>query len=73
MSERLLQLQLAVLATLAAAATIGAFVYVLWTQPESLRVSREGVPFFTPPVVHPDTGEPITVDRLVEHFKGEMQ
>ena len=48
-----------------------ALVYVYAMPPESLRVTREGVPFFTPPVVHPETGEPLDMDELVRHFKGE--
>jgi hypothetical protein len=28
------------------------------------------VPHFTPPTIHPETGEVIEVGRLVRHFKG---
>jgi len=49
--------------------TVLSFAYIFWKQPESLRVSREGVPFFTPQVIHPDTGKPVSVDDLVHHFK----
>ncbi len=47
-----------------------ALVYVFAFPPPSMRVSRDGVPHFTPPTIHPETGEPIEVDRLVRHFKG---
>jgi len=46
-------------------------VYVYAMPPESLRKSRDGIPFFTPPVAHPDTGEPLDLGDLVRHFKGE--
>lgn len=45
-------------------------VYVYAWPPESMRHSREGVPFFTPPVLHPETGEALNVNDLVSHFKG---
>jgi hypothetical protein len=47
-----------------------ALVYVFVAPPPSLRVSRDGVPHFTPPTIHPETGEAIEIDRLVRHFKG---
>ena len=71
MSESAQHIQLNVIAVLATLITIGSFVYILWKQPESLRVSRDGVPFFTPAVIHPDTGQPISIDELVNHFKAE--
>ncbi len=70
-SEKSCQIQLAILAFLVLLMTVGAFTYVVVEQPESLQLTREGVPFFTPPVIHPDTGEPVSVDQLVEHFKGD--
>ncbi|MBL4690584.1 MAG: hypothetical protein JKY68_03855 [Rhodospirillales bacterium] len=51
--------------------TIGGLAYVYTSPPESMRVSRDGVPFFTPPVVNPETGEAVSVDTLVRHFKGQ--
>jgi hypothetical protein len=63
------QLQLAALALIVSLITVGSFTYILWKQPASLRQSRDGVPFFTPQVIHPDTGEAISVEELVEHFK----
>ena len=68
-SERFCQTQLAILALIALLLTLGSFAYIAIKQPDSLRVSRDGVPFFIPPVIHPDTGEPISVEQLVEHFK----
>ncbi len=39
--------------------------------PASMKVTRDGVPYFTPPVIDPTTGKPIPVDVLVRHYKGE--
>ncbi len=58
-------------AILIAAISIGGLGYVYAYPPESMRVSRDGVPFFTPPVINPETGEPISVDALVRHYKGQ--
>lgn len=50
--------------------SIAVLVYVYSFPPQSTRVTREGVPLFTPPVVNPATGAPVRVDELVRHFKG---
>lgn len=68
MSERALQLQLALLAVVAGLLTVASLVYVLAVDLESLHTTRNGVPFFTPAVEHPDSGESITVDELVRHY-----
>lgn len=69
MSERALQIQLGLLAGIAMVITIASPLYIWWAEPQSLHQSRNGVPFFTPAVEHPDNGEAITVDDLVRHFK----
>ncbi len=61
--------QLAALTVVVSIMTVLSFAYIFWKQPESLHVSRDGIPFFTPDVIHPDTGKPISVDDLVDHFK----
>ncbi len=61
--------QLAALTIIISIMTVVSFAYIFWKQPQSLRVSRDGIPFFTPDVIHPDTGKPISVDELVDHFK----
>lgn len=38
--------------------------------PASMKVTRDGVPYFTPPVIDPTTGKPVTVEALVRHYKG---
>ncbi len=60
MSERLKYIQMSILSMLAIVATIGS-------------LSRQGVPFFTAPVLHPDTGAAIEVDELVIHYMETMK
>jgi len=62
-------IQLTILATIAALMTVFSFTYIFWKQPEALRVTRDGVPFFTPDVINPDDGTAISVDELIQHFK----
>lgn len=51
--------------------TLTVLAYVIISPPASLRVSRDGVPHFTPQVLNPETGNGISVDALVRHFKGQ--
>ncbi|HEC90191.1 MAG TPA: hypothetical protein ENI55_00845 [Alphaproteobacteria bacterium] len=51
--------------------TIGGLAYIFISPPESMRVDRYGVPYFTPPVINPETGKPVSVDALVRNFKGQ--
>jgi hypothetical protein len=51
--------------------SVAALVYVYAFPPESMRVSRNGVPHFTPPVVNPNTGEPMELDELIRHYRGD--
>jgi len=53
------------------AISLAILVYIYALPPESMRVSREGVPHFTPDVVHPETGKPIDINELVRHYKGD--
>lgn len=46
-------------------------LYVYAFPPKSSRMSKNGVPFFTPSVMHPETGKALDVNMLVRHFKGE--
>ncbi len=50
--------------------SLGSLAYVYAFPPPSMRVSRDGVPHFTPPTIHPETGEVLDVNRLVRRFKG---
>ena len=63
------QLQLTLFAAAVALISVAAIVHVA-TQPlDELARTRQGTPFFTPPVLDPDTGQPIDIDTLVEHYK----
>ena len=45
--------------------------YVYAQPPQSMRVDRDGVAHFTPPVMHAETGEPVALGRLIRHFRGD--
>lgn len=51
--------------------SIAALVYVYAFPPESMRVSRNGVPHFTPSVINPETGEAMDLNDLVRHYRGD--
>ena len=53
------------------ALSFAVLIYVYAFPPKSTRLSREGVPFFTPSVVNPETGEALDVKMLARHFRGE--
>lgn len=65
--------QMTVFSALVTLVAVASLAYILLVRPDYLRASRNCVPFHTPPVIHPETGEPLDVDTLVEHFKGAMQ
>ncbi len=52
------------------AAVLGGLTFVYVKPPESMKVTRDGVPHLSPPVAHPATGEAIPLERLVQHYKG---
>ena len=51
-------------------AVLGGLTFVYVKPPESMQVTRDGVPHFSPPVTHPVTGEAVPLERLVQHYKG---
>ena len=63
------QLQLTVFSVLVAVASAATAIYVLIQPAERFAKSREGTPFFTPPVIDPDTGEALDLDELIRHYK----
>ncbi len=71
MFENSHQLQLALLSALITVMTIVCFVYIIWQQPDALRMNKNGVPFFSADVVHPDTGEAIPINTLIEHYRAD--
>ena len=65
------QLQLTIFAAAVALVSVASLVHVFIQPSDELGRTREGTPFFTPPVVNPDNGEPIELDTLIEHYKSE--
>ena len=61
-------LQLGTLSLLILLSLFGALLYLAVEQPESLRYSRNGVPFYTSLIEHPETGECLATNFLAEHF-----
>jgi len=55
---------------IAAVLSVGGYLWMTLAPPEGLRVSRDGVPYFTPPVLHPVTGEAVPMANLIHHYKG---
>lgn len=49
---------------------VGGLAFVYLSPPQSMRVSRDGVPHLSPPVAHPLTGEAIPLEVLAQHYKG---
>lgn len=62
---------LRLLVALSAIASLGGLAWMTFAPPPGMKATRDGVPYFTPPVVHPVSGEAIPVERLVWHYKGE--
>lgn len=55
---------------LSAIVSIGGYLWMTLAPPPGLMATRDGVPYFTPPVVHPVSGEAIPLETLVRHYKG---
>jgi len=56
---------------LVTAITLVGLLYVYVVPPSSMRIDRDGVEHFTPPVMHTETGEPVSLGRLMRHFRGD--
>jgi hypothetical protein len=56
---------------LSAIISIGGYLWMTLAPPPGLKATSDGVPYFTPPVVHPVSGEAIPLETLVRHYKGE--
>lgn len=55
----------------AMAVTLAGLVAMLIAPPPSLRTDRDGVAHFTPDVKHPETGEAVSVNTLIRHYRGD--
>ncbi len=62
---------LRLLVALSAIASIGGLAWMTFAPPPGMKATRDGVPYSTPPVIHPVSGEAVPVERLVRHYKGE--
>ncbi len=51
--------------------SIASLAYIVTAQPDYLRSDRDGVPFYTPKVINPEGGEPLSMGELIRHYKGE--
>jgi hypothetical protein len=59
-----------VLVALSAVASIGGFLWMTFAPPPGMKATSDGVPYFTPPVIHPVSGEAVPMEALVRHYKG---
>ena len=64
-------LQMLTLSIVVTAISIAGLSYITMAPPDYLRADRDGVPFYTPQVQHPDGGEPVSMGELIRHYKGE--
>lgn len=71
-SNQVLKIQVVTIVFAVLILTIVCYAFIFIKQPESLRNTRDGVPFFSPPVINPETGESIQLKTLVKHYKGEL-
>jgi len=50
--------------------SIVALCYIYIYPPQSMRSNRDGVPYFMPKVLNLETGQPMSVDELIRHYRG---
>lgn len=53
------------------AISVASLAYVYVSPPQSLTTDRDGVPHFTPPVAHPETGKAVPLGDLIRHYRGD--
>lgn len=63
------EFQLSLFTALTAVLSVFCLVYILAASPDYLDKTSEGTPFFTPPLINPETGEAIELDELIRHYK----
>ena len=64
------RLLLRFLVALSVLASIVGFLWMTFAPPPGMKATADGVPYLTPPVIHPVTGQPLPVETLVRHYKG---
>ncbi|ESQ16170.1 MAG TPA: hypothetical protein DDY14_04275 [Chromatiaceae bacterium] len=67
------ELQMAIFSGLVLLITLVGIGYVFIAQPDYLRQDRDGVPYFTPLVENPETGEAVDMGTLIRHYRGETR
>lgn len=65
------ELQMAIFSGLVLLITLVGIGYILIAQPAYLRQDRYAVPYFTPQVENPATGEAVDMGTLIRHYRGE--
>jgi hypothetical protein len=65
------EIQMAVLSSLVLVMTVIGIGYIVVAQPDYLRKDRDGVPYFTPAVENPLSGEAVDMGTLIRHYRGE--
>lgn len=68
---RFAKLQMVVFSILSAAISIGGLTYIFMDPPAYLHATRQGVPYFTPPVINPTDGKALDLNMLVRHYQGK--
>ncbi len=51
--------------------SLGGIALMLIMPPPSMRTDRDGVPYFTPMVENPETGDAVSVNQLIRNFRGD--
>ena len=62
------QVQMVVAALLLAAATVASAAYIVLAKPAYLRATRFGVPFYSPKVINPVDGRPMSLNTLAGYY-----
>ena len=62
---------MAVFSGLVTVLTVASLVYGYVAPMESMRLTRDGVSYYAPPVIHPETGKPLDLNELVRHYRGD--
>lgn len=65
------ELQMSVFSAAVAVLTVAGLAYIYVAQPPYLHADRDGVPYFTPDVIHPVTEEAVDMGTLIRHYRGE--
>ena len=65
--------QIMVFTLLSATIVVGGLVFIFITRPAYLHATRDGVPYFAPPVANPTGGPPLDLTTLVRHFERKDQ